>query len=59
MDHNNVVVIEYCEKMLTIILKQLATIFYVIVQILDVGLYRDVKSRVLFEKASIFNARGI
>ena len=33
--------------------------FYVIVQIRDGGLYRDFKSRVLFEKACLFNARGI
>ena len=35
------------------------TIFEVIVQIRDGGLYRDFKVRVLFEKASLFNARGL
>ena len=33
--------------------------FYVIVQIRDGGLYRDFKVRVLFEKTSLFNARGL
>ena len=34
-------------------------ISYVIVQIRDGGLYRDFKVRVLFEKASLFNAQGL
>ena len=33
--------------------------FEVIVQIRDGGLFRDFKVRVLFEKASLFNARGL
>ena len=33
--------------------------FDVIVQIRDRALYRDLKVRVLFEKASLFNVRGL
>ena len=35
------------------------TVYYVIVQTRDGGLYRDFKVRVLFKKASLFNARGL
>ena len=34
-------------------------VIYAIVQIGDGGLYWDFKVRVLFEKASLFNARGL
>ena len=35
------------------------TVYYVIVQTRDGGLYRVFKVQVLFEKVSLFNARGL